>query len=256
MDTRDTFYPDISLTYHRGDLIIKEGDYGISIYKVKKGHVRVCQERGETEVALATLGPGEIFGEMALLNKAVGTRSASVRAMDDVELEVIHPASLSREYTDMPPILRYITNQTLNLLLHMNKMQVKLLEEKALGEVHGMKEPDNTKRNYYRKGLNHFCTYRPIAGAGKIRLDGRLTDISVGGVGMNVSVMNALNVSHEPGDEFEIHTTLPNGREVDLVGKIRTVSKISNAPKRLQLGVQFTKLNGEDAKALKFFMMS
>lgn len=256
MDTKDTAYPNISLNYKRGDLIIKEGDYGISIYKLKKGHVRVCQEQGEKEVVLATLGPGEIFGEMALLNKASGTRSASVRAMDEVELEVMHPATLSREYTGMPPILRYITNQTLNLLLRMNKMYAKLLEEKELGQAQGLKEPHNTKRNYYRKRLNHFCIYRPISGAGKIRLDGRLTDISVGGVGMDVSVMNALNVSHEPGDEFEIQTTLPNGREIDLKGKIRTVSKKSNSPKRLQLGIQFTNLKGEDAKALKFFMLS
>ncbi len=256
MDTKDISYPDISLKYRRGDLIVKEGDYGISIYKVIKGHVRVVQEQGETEVVLATLGPGEIFGEMALLNKATGTRSASVRAMDEVQLQVIHPASLSKEYAGMSPILRYITNQTLNLLLQLNTMYVQLLKEKALDKAQALKEPDNTKRNYYRKRLNSFCIYKPIHGAGKIRLDGRLTDISVGGIGMDVSVMNALNVSHEPGDEFEIQTTLPNGRDINLVGKILTVSKMSNAPKRLQLGVQFTKLNGEDAKAVKFFMMS
>ena len=91
---------------------------------------------------------------------------------------------------------------------------------------------------------------------GKVRLEGRLTDISVGGAGMDVSARNSLNIPHEPGDEFAIHTTLPNGREIDLAGKIRTVSKKSNSPKRLQLGVQFTNLNGEDAKALKFFMLS
>lgn len=256
MDAKDIEYPNITLRYQKGDLIVKEGDYGISIYKVKKGRVRVFQGQAETEVILATLGPGELFGEMALLNKAVGTRSASVRAADDVELEVMHPASLSREYSGMPPILRYITNHTLNLLLKMNKMYAQLMKEKELGEARGLKEPENTKRDFYRKRLNHFCSYRPAQGAGKIRLDGRLTDISVGGVGMNVSVMNALKVSHEPGDEFEIHATLPSGREINLMGKIQTVSKLSNAPKRLQLGLQFTNLDGEAAKAVKFFMMS
>lgn len=255
MDTKDKSRPGITLKYRRGDLIMKEGDYGVSIYKVQTGHVRVTQQQGEMEVSLATLGPGEIFGEMAFLNKAAETRSASVRAVDDVELEVMHPKSLSREYEGMPPILRYITNQTLTRLLRMNKMYARLLKKKEQDKATGHREPPTTKRKHYRKPLNQTCVYRPVTGGSKIRLEGRLTDISVGGVGLDVSSRNALNISHEPGDEFEIRTTLPNGREINLVGAIRMTST-GNTPGRIQLGIEFTGLSGEDRKTLGFFMMS
>ncbi len=255
MDTKEKSHPKIRLNYNRGDLIMKEGDYGVSIYKIDKGHVRVTQQQGDMEVTLTTLGPGEIFGEMAFLNKSVETRSASVRAIDDVELEVMHPKSLSSEYEGMPPILRYITNQTLNRLVRMNKVYAQLFKKQEQIKPKGQVEPATTKRKYYRKALNQACVYQPVRGTAKIRLDGRLTDISVGGVRMDVSARNTLNISHEPGDEFAIHTTLPNGREIDLVGKIRVVSK-SSTPGRIQLGIQFTKLSGENSKTLGFFMMS
>ncbi len=256
MDTKDKAHTNnVSLKYQKGDLIMKEGDYGVSIYKVKKGHVRVTQQQGETDVSLATLGPGEIFGEMAFLHKAVETRSASVRALDDVELEVMHPKSLSREYEGMPPILRYITNQTLNRLVRMNKMYAQLLKKMEQTVDRGLREPETTKRKSYRKPLNQACLYHPLRGSGKVRLDGRITDISVGGLGMDVSSRNALKIPHEQGGEFAIHTTLPNGREIELAGKIRTLSK-SSTPGRLQLGIQFTGLSGEAAKTLGFFMMS
>ncbi|MCF8062017.1 MAG: cyclic nucleotide-binding domain-containing protein [Deltaproteobacteria bacterium] len=254
MDAKDRALPTIRLNYRKGDLIMKEGDYGVSIYRVKKGHVRVTQQQGEMEVVLATLGPGEYFGEMVFLNKSVETRSASVRAMDEVEVEVMHPVRLSKEYDGMPPILRYITNQTLNRLNRLNKLYAQLLKKKEL-ESRGPTDPGVAQRKYFRKTLDQTCIYKPVRSSDKVRLQGRITDISVGGLGMEVSSRNALNVRHEPGEEFIIHTTLPSGREIELIGKIQTVSR-NAAPGRIQLGLKFTRLTGEATKTLGFFMMS
>ncbi len=253
MDAKDRAHPTVRLNYRKGDLIMKEGDYGISIYRVKKGHVRVTQQQGEMEVALATLGPGEYFGELVFLSKSVETRSASVRAVDEVEVEVMHPVRLKKEYEAMPPILRHITNQTLNRLGRMNSLYAQLLKKKEL--EFKPRVPDINQRKYFRKPLDLTCVYRPVASSGKIRLEGRIKDISVGGVGMDVSSRNALNAPHEPGKEFAIHTILPRGREVELVGRIQTVNN-NAAPGRLQLGIQFTRLTGDATKALGFFMMS
>ena len=254
MDVKNRTHPTVRLTYRKGDLIMKEGDYGVSIYRVKKGHVRVTQQQGEMELNLATLGPGEYFGEMVFLNKAVETRSASVRAVDEVELEVMHPMRLNKEYERMPPILRYITNQTLDRLARMNKLYGQLLKKKEFESL-GPKDPGVANRKYYRKSIDIPCVYQPLGPSGKIRLEGRITDMSVGGLGMDVSSRNALNVHHEPGDEFAIQTTLPSGREVELVGKIQTVIN-NKATGRIQLGIQFTRLTGEATKTLGFFMMS
>ena len=46
-------------------------------------------------VVIATLGPGDSFGEMALLSRPVGLRSATVTATSDVQLLVCDPRSFS-----------------------------------------------------------------------------------------------------------------------------------------------------------------
>ena len=114
--------PIVHLSYSKGELIIKEGDYGISIYKIVKGNVRIFRKLGEYKITLATLGKGEVFGEMTFFNFLLEPRSASVEAMDDVVLEVWHSALLADEYKRISPMLRYVLKQTLSRLLKLNKV--------------------------------------------------------------------------------------------------------------------------------------
>ena len=114
--------PIVHLSYSKGELIIKEGDYGISIYKIVKGNVRIFRKLGEHKITLATLGKGEVFGEMTFFNFLLEPRSASVEAMGDVVLEVWHSALLADEYKRISPMLRYVLKQTLSILLKLNKV--------------------------------------------------------------------------------------------------------------------------------------
>ena len=47
---------------------------------IRSGKVDIIQEKGGKEIKLATMGPGEVFGEMALLDEF--PRSASARAVE------------------------------------------------------------------------------------------------------------------------------------------------------------------------------
>jgi CRP/FNR family cyclic AMP-dependent transcriptional regulator len=77
-----------------GAVVFREGDAGNAIYVVARGRVRISRQISGGEEAFAILGPGEIFGEMALLDPGSG-RSADARAHEDaVVLE------LSRERFD------------------------------------------------------------------------------------------------------------------------------------------------------------
>jgi CRP/FNR family cyclic AMP-dependent transcriptional regulator len=114
--------PIVHLSYSEGELIIKEGDYGISIYKIVKGNVRIFRKLREHKVTLATLGKGEVFGEMTFFNFLLEPRSASVEAMGDVVLEVWHSALLADEYKRISAMLRYVLKQTLSRLLKLNKV--------------------------------------------------------------------------------------------------------------------------------------
>jgi CRP/FNR family transcriptional regulator, cyclic AMP receptor protein len=50
-----------------GDRLFEEGDPGDSMYVVQSGKVRIFRRVGPIEVNIAALGPGELLGEMAVL---------------------------------------------------------------------------------------------------------------------------------------------------------------------------------------------
>ena len=65
-----------------GVAVFHEGDLGNSFYVVLAGDVVVEKRRGDRVVELARFGPGECFGEMALVGNDV--RSATVRALSSL----------------------------------------------------------------------------------------------------------------------------------------------------------------------------
>ena len=65
--------------YADGDMICRQGELGDCMYVIQAGRVRVVQEVDDKEVPLAELKTGEIFGEMAIVERK--PRSASVRAI-------------------------------------------------------------------------------------------------------------------------------------------------------------------------------
>jgi CRP-like cAMP-binding protein len=71
-----------------GTRIFRYGDPGDKLFIILEGKVRISREvAGMGEEALAVLGPGEIFGEMALLDES--PRSADARAHERCKLLVI-----------------------------------------------------------------------------------------------------------------------------------------------------------------------
>ena len=70
--------------YSAGSTLIKQGDTGVGLYVIISGHVKTTQAKNpdRAEVDLGTYGPGNVLGEMALLDDL--PRSATVTAVDDV----------------------------------------------------------------------------------------------------------------------------------------------------------------------------
>jgi CRP/FNR family transcriptional regulator len=78
-------------SYPKGVRVFHEGDHSDACYIVRSGDLRVTREHSDGRaIALATLGPGDIFGELAMLDGEA--RSASVEALSDCELLAL-PAS-------------------------------------------------------------------------------------------------------------------------------------------------------------------
>lgn len=87
--------------YPRNTIFMTEGDYSDSLYCILSGRVKVFLNDDEgKEVTLNVQGPGEYFGELALLDS--GPRSASVLALEKCRLSVISKADFE-DFLDRHP---------------------------------------------------------------------------------------------------------------------------------------------------------
>jgi CRP/FNR family transcriptional regulator, cyclic AMP receptor protein len=72
-----------SVSFKAGDAIIVEGEDGDTAFFIVTGSVEVSIGQGSKARILGTLGTGEVFGEMCLIEP--GPRSATIRAVTDTE---------------------------------------------------------------------------------------------------------------------------------------------------------------------------
>ena len=80
--------------YRKGAYVFHAGDTGDRLYVIVTGRVSVqlTNREGDTTI-LALLGPGDCFGELALLRG--GVRTASVVALEDLEAVTLSRADLN-----------------------------------------------------------------------------------------------------------------------------------------------------------------
>jgi hypothetical protein len=91
------------VSYEPGATIVREGDIGEEAYLIDRGHCRVLVQRGGEPTLIRTMGPGEVFGELALLGQ--GRRTATVVAEDTVVLQVLDRRTIEREMEATQPWL-------------------------------------------------------------------------------------------------------------------------------------------------------
>lgn len=251
--TQDTYH----LKYRTGDLIIKENDFGVSVYKIIKGQVEIVTESDGKEIQLGVLGPGQVIGEILFLSSSSHQRSASARAIEEVELEVWHPNSLKKEYEAMPPILKNITDQALKRLVIMNRLVVRLSSkstqakapEKQIGDE---RDAWKSKREFYRKKVDLSCTCQSFDT--KTELSGNIEDISMGGLGVKVQGPKSQMASFKIGNKFLIKATLPNGKPIEFTAQIVSIDSEPGTPKMFW-GMSFVELPEGSRRDLGFFLM-
>lgn len=117
--------------FSAGEMIIREGDPGRSVYVILDGRVRVfTRDYDDNELELATLGVGQFFGEMSFISDE--PRSSSVAAL---ELSVVVELS----YDSMAKVIEQ--NQTVKQVLEKyHKFRKKDTQEK-LAEI-GLTKPE------------------------------------------------------------------------------------------------------------------
>ena len=109
-----------------GEVVFHQGDPADTLHLIRTGRVAVRLDAGRGEsVIAAVLGPGEMFGELALLDEDAG-RSATIVALEPLETLSVHQLDFSR--------LREKSPEAANVLIAVLAGQVRRLSQQ-LGEA-------------------------------------------------------------------------------------------------------------------------
>jgi tetratricopeptide (TPR) repeat protein len=89
-------------------MIVEEGDSGDSVYLIMSGSAKVISHLLGKEIELATLVPGDIFGEIAFLTGR--PRTSSVIALEDLEVLEFNKLLLDEIIAQYPEILKLLND--------------------------------------------------------------------------------------------------------------------------------------------------
>lgn len=126
------------VSFSRGDVIFREGTYGETMYEITAGSVGIYAGYGtEDEQLIATLGEGETFGEMGLVE--FWARSATAVALEDgTSANEMSTEELSDCLRDQPEKVLSIMRQLSARLRETNKRY-----EEACRTVYDAVESEN-----------------------------------------------------------------------------------------------------------------
>jgi CRP/FNR family transcriptional regulator len=90
-------------TFDPGQIVFREGDASDTCYIVRSGRARAVREHADGRtITLATFGPGDIFGELAMFEDE--RRSATVEAVQPTEVVAVLGPDMRRLMVEHPQI--------------------------------------------------------------------------------------------------------------------------------------------------------
>jgi CRP-like cAMP-binding protein len=231
--------------FNAGEMIIREGDPGRSIYVILDGQVRVFtrDHRGE-ELELAVLEVSQFFGEMSFLNGK--PRSGSVMAVDTSVIVELGYTSMRRVVKEHPTVKK--------VLVEYYQQRLGSTEQKR-AEV-GVDEPTSESRLKERIQVK-LVVLPQTTPSGVLKASswaGVSVDISGSGIVVGVSGASPDAFQLQSEVRLEIELSQPWG-EIRTLGTIRRVKPARTDQKMTMLGIDYTGMAESDAKKLKEYLV-
>jgi serine/threonine-protein kinase len=120
------------LQFAAGEAIVREGEAGDAAYVILDGHCQASREVAGRKQTLRLMGPGEMFGETAVLTGA--PRSATVTALMDTTVAVVDQLYLQEEM-ERTSFMALAIRTVASSFLDLNGQTAALLEEQRLNKV-------------------------------------------------------------------------------------------------------------------------
>ena len=143
-------------SFSAGKAVFREGEKAKCAYLVQTGTVRVFMRSGGRKIELARLGPGQIVGEMALLQD--GTRNASVEAAEDCTLVLITRQLFQKRMDESDQMIRAILHMLATRIVDSNdtiRQNIHNIEQALYAKVDRMLEnlPEDDQSNFRQEAL-------------------------------------------------------------------------------------------------------
>jgi CRP-like cAMP-binding protein len=113
-------------SYNAGDVIFREGDPGTEMFIIQSGKVKISKLiKGGDEKTLVILGPGDFFGEMAVIDK--DNRSANAIAIEPSRLISLDEDVFEMHMQTNPKIVKKILKNLSTRLREANQQIANLM---------------------------------------------------------------------------------------------------------------------------------
>ena len=116
-----------------GTTVFRQGDPGGSMYVIRAGKVRVLKEAHGRQRVVTTLGPGDFFGEMAVVTGR--PRTATAEVLEEAELLKVPAAKLQEMVAGNGEVAIRLIRQLADRIDHANRFIDLLLEDDTTARV-------------------------------------------------------------------------------------------------------------------------
>jgi CRP-like cAMP-binding protein len=152
MAESDQLFARFGRSCQAGEVLFREGDTGDTMYVIQSGAVRITKSVKGEEKTLAILGPGEFFGEMAILNAK--PRNATAIVEEDARVLVLGARTFEQMVVSNAEIaVRMIkklarrldsANELIEVLMHRDPKARVILGLSREAEAIGERQPDGS----------------------------------------------------------------------------------------------------------------
>lgn len=152
MGAEEALFQRFGREFPRGTVLFREGEPGKEMYVLQAGRVAISKKVRDVEKVLATLGPGEFFGEMAIISNK--PRNASAVVADDAKVLVIDPKTFEAMIRGNSEIaVRMIKKLADRLSEADSQIENLLLADPSSRVVHGILQACQSRGRQMEEGI-------------------------------------------------------------------------------------------------------
>lgn len=120
---------ELGRSYQDGEVVFHEGEKGDVMFVVQSGTVKITKKSATGPMTIAMLGPGEIFGEMALFDKL--PRSASASAAGETRILHVDKQKLFSTISHDPTLVFKILETMSGRIRRLDEVLTNLVDAKT-----------------------------------------------------------------------------------------------------------------------------